>query len=320
MKIGLRTIKTAISAALAISLAGQLGLIYPTAAGIIALLSVTNTKRSSFQVGFYRLCSLALATCIAFFCFNLIGYTAIAFGFFLLFFIPLAVAGKMTEGIPVSSVLVTHYLIKQTMDPWLIRNAFLLMIIGVGMAIIMNLYMPNIEGKLKADQLKIEEEMRLFLYEMARTFEQKSKKTTCAALLVKVEAALVEGETWAKKHAENQLLSKDHYYLHYFDMRKVQIRLLKDMDQLLQEIALDTVSGEAIKELFAFTAQTFSKENDGKLIRTKIAQVYAQYKIQELPRTRAEFESRAKLYQLLTQFQTFIEIKVEFLEQKAYSE
>ena len=35
------------------------------------------------------------------------------------------------------------------------------------------------------------------------------------------------GETWAKNHAENQLLSTNTYYLEYFAMRKMQSNILK---------------------------------------------------------------------------------------------
>ncbi|WP_414630000.1 aromatic acid exporter family protein [Enterococcus faecalis] len=46
MKIGLRTVKTAISAALAMIIAEKLGLLYAPSAGIISVLSVTSTKKN----------------------------------------------------------------------------------------------------------------------------------------------------------------------------------------------------------------------------------------------------------------------------------
>jgi len=67
MKIGLRTVKTAISAALAMIIAEKLGLLYAPSAGIISVLSVTSTKKTSVMTGIYRLLSLALATILAYF-------------------------------------------------------------------------------------------------------------------------------------------------------------------------------------------------------------------------------------------------------------
>ena len=43
MKIGLRTVKTAISAALAMIIAEKLGLLYAPSAGIISVLSILHT-------------------------------------------------------------------------------------------------------------------------------------------------------------------------------------------------------------------------------------------------------------------------------------
>ena len=44
-EVGLRTVKATISAALAMIIAEKLGLLYAPSAGIISVLSVTNTKK-----------------------------------------------------------------------------------------------------------------------------------------------------------------------------------------------------------------------------------------------------------------------------------
>lgn len=318
MKIGLRTIKTALSAAIGIWLASTLHLLYPTAAGIIALLSVTNTKRSSFQVGFYRLCSLALATVIAFICFNVIGYTALAFGLYILIFIPLAVKWKLSDGIPVSSVLVTHYLIEKSVSWTLVGNAFSLMIIGVGLALVFNLYMPNLDLRVREDQQKIEMNIRILLREMAESLTLDAKRLTCENLIEELMIAVDEGRNWASTHAENHLLSQDIYYLDYFNMRRVQIQMLQKMNQLVQEIIVEPGQAEGIKKLFIETAENFSEENDGRLIAAQIETVYENYRQAPLPQTRAEFENRARLYQLLNDFKLFIEIKVSFSNERFF--
>lgn len=318
-RIGLRTIKTAVSATLAILIATQFHLEYPTAAGIIALLSVSNTKRSSLKLGIYRLLSLTLATCLSLLCFQLLGYNAIAFGIFLLLFIPLAVMGNMSDGIVVSSVLITHYLVVQKFSLAIIVNAYLLMIIGVGLAWLVNLYMPNVEKHLKEDQQKIELSFRKVLREMAEFFVPNAEKglgNQCDSLIQELEKAIQTGENWARTHAENQMREQNRYYQHYFDMRRIQVQMLKEMLQLLKEIEIEQVSGQAMQELFLYTAQTFAEENDGMKIAEKIACIYRSYQELPLPKTRIEFENRARLYQLLSQFQTFIEIKIGFYYQK----
>ena len=83
MKIGMRTVKTAIASGLSMAVAQAIGLLYAPAAGIIAILSVGNTKKTSLYTGIGRLISLALATILAFCSFSLLGYNPLGFVLFL---------------------------------------------------------------------------------------------------------------------------------------------------------------------------------------------------------------------------------------------
>src|SRR5699024_12603180 len=67
-------------------------------------------------------------------------------------FIPMAVRFSLTDGIVVNSVLVTHYLLEESFAWRLIVNEFLLMILGVGFALVFNLYMPDGEKELKENR------------------------------------------------------------------------------------------------------------------------------------------------------------------------
>ncbi|MET3564475.1 uncharacterized membrane protein YgaE (UPF0421/DUF939 family) [Enterococcus rotai] len=316
MKIGLRTVKTAVSAMLSMIVAESLGLLYPASAGIISVLSVTNTKKTSLLTGLYRLLSLALATVIAYFCFSFVGFNAFAFGIFLLLFIPSAVYFKLSDGIVVSSVLVTQYLVEQDLSWSIIGNEFLLMTIGVGFALLMNLYMPDTEKRLKEDQEVIETMFRKILNNMAAYLNQHVKERDLFEKCNDLKAFIRTGENWAKNHAENQLISSNHYYIEYFTMRRLQSNNLKDMLRTLEKITVEPEQVGNIQELLLYTAETFAENNDGQEILDRIDQVYDAYRKKELPKTRDEFENRAQLFQFLQVFQSFIEIKAEFAKQQ----
>ena len=312
MKIGMRTIKTAVCATLGMILAQQLGLLYPTSAGIIAILSVTNTKRSAFRVGFYRLCSLGLATAIAFAAFQLIGYNALAFGVYLLFFIPLAVRWNLTEGIPVSSVLVTHFLLEETMALPLILNAFYLLTIGVGLALLANLYMPDKTKRLAENQQILEAKIRELLVNMSLFFDGSVTTKACQAQLHQLSQLLAQAEHVAQRHDENQLLSDDHYYFEYFTMRRLQLDSLEEMTRLIVAIDGTNSDTDEVARLFAHAGETFSAANDGRELKGEIQAANRHYQEAQLPQTRLEFENRARLYQLLNEFERFIDIKIKF--------
>ncbi|NVF17716.1 hypothetical protein HV446_09135 [Enterococcus faecium] len=82
MRIGMRTIKTVISVFFSMVTAGSLSLLYWPAAGIIALLSVGNTKRSTLRTGMNRIAAFILATATALFSFFAVGYTIFGFSLF----------------------------------------------------------------------------------------------------------------------------------------------------------------------------------------------------------------------------------------------
>ena len=278
MKIGMRTVKTAIASGLSMAVAQAIGLLYAPAAGIIAILSVGNTKKTSLYTGIGRLISLALATILAFCSFSLLGYNPLGF-----------VAWR------------------------LIVNEFLLMILGVGFALVFNLYMPDGEKELKELQQETEKTFKRLLKDMSEHLNQPSRLTLqgqCQSLLAKIR----QGQEKAQVHQENQWSQKNSYYEAYFAMRRAQVRLLTEMIGLLRSIWVEEIYTEKFRALLLYTAETFDEANDGEDLLLRIEELYQDYRQKPLPRNREEFENRAQLFQFLQSFKRFIEIKAEFAE------
>lgn len=313
MKIGLRTIKTVIASVLAILIATQLHLLYATAAGIIAILSVGNTKKTSLKSGLGRLLSLGVAIILSFICFTTLGFHTWAFGVFLLVFIPLSVRFNLADAIVVNSVLITHFLVEKSFSWQMILNETLLMTIGVGLALLLNLYMPDNEKQLKEDIKAIEEDFRTIIFAMAAHLNLEKiapLDDACLDLRSKLRAALNQ----AHIHQKNQWLSEEDYYSDYFSMRLAQLRILRDMVNLLIEIDIDGLFVDELRKVLISTAENFAEENDGKLILWQIEAVYQNYRQKPLPQTREEFENRALLFQFLQSFRSFVEIKAIFYQ------
>lgn len=313
MKIGLRTIKTVIASVLAILIATQLHLLYATAAGIIAILSVGNTKKTSLKSGLGRVLSLGLAIILSFICFTTLGFHTWAFGVFLLVFIPLSVRFNLADAIVVNSVLITHFLVEKSFSWQMILNETLLMTIGVGLALLLNLYMPDNEKQLKEDIKAIEEDFRTIIFAMAAHLNLEKiapLDDACLDLRSKLRAALNQ----AHIHQKNQWISEEDYYSEYFSMRLAQLRILRDMVNLLIETDIDGLFVDELRKVLISTAENFAEENDGKLILWQIEAVYQNYRQKPLPQTREEFENRALLFQFLQSFRSFVEIKAIFYQ------
>lgn len=312
MKIGLRTIKTVIAASFAMFFAQLLNLLYAPAAGIIAVLSVGNTKKATLLTAFYRVVSLIIATIIAFFIFNILGFNPFSFGIFLLLFIPVSVYFKLDDGIVVNSVLVTHYLTEQSFAWQIITNEFLLMSLGVGLALLANLYMPDIGKNLKEEQTIIEVMFKKLLAQLASGLNTpaaaKKAQQTCGQLV----AYLHEAQIKAKRHQQNQWFQEDTTFATYFTMRRGQVLILRDMINLLDQIEVEEEYVADMRYLLQTTAKTFGYDNDGRELLQLIAAIGHNYEESPLPKDRLEFENRARLFQFLQLFTSFIETKVEF--------
>ena len=316
MKIGVRTIKTAVAAPVALLLATGINLESASSAAIITILTVTNTKRSTAKTALNRLFSLTLATAIAAACFLILGFHPITFGLYLLVFIPLSIRLGLSEGIAVSSVLITHYLAAGEMPVSLIINEYLLMIIGVSCALAANLYMPNTEKKIQEDQVVVEVSLKRMLEKMSAYLNQPAKEELLRQECLSLRGFVRQAQERAQEFEENHFFSGNSYYFEYFAMRRLQLKVLSDMLQILNRLDAAAEDVQELRELFEFTAQTLAEDNDGAAILEKIDEADQRYQQKKLPESRQAFEERAMLFQLFQLFQDFIEIKAGFYRNK----
>lgn len=312
IKIGQRTLKTAICAVLAIIIAEFFHLEYAISAGIIAVLSITNTQKSTFRLGFMRVLGLIIATLLAFIVLNLFQFTPLSFGIFLLLFIPISVATKTSEGIVVNSVLFTHYLLAKEINFSLVGNEFSLMFIGVGLALLANIYMPNNEKLIQNNIHILEKEFKNISAHLVICLNQKQNLKAlvkqCDTLLELIETS----SKIAREKSENNLLRNNTFYQRYFDMRHIQITLLKDIIVKLQDIDVDKKHLAEVSNIFETLSLTYATDNDGSDLLRKIDRAYLNYRKMELPQTREEFENRAGLFQVLQLLELLIQEKNTF--------
>lgn len=312
--IGYRTLKTGVGSVISMIIAEKFGLEYAVSAGIITILSIQSTKRQSAQMAFKRIQACILALGISFILFKLIGYYYIIFGAFLLIFIPLTVKFKLQEGIVVSSVLVTHLIVQKSVSIFWIGNELALMIIGVGVALLLNLYMPNIESKIKEDQIYIENVMKAILLNMANALEKHNVSIKQEELFSRLNKRIEATEQRAYKNLNNYFLLDVSYYVHYIDMRKNQFHTMKRMREHFQHFFMTYEQTIMISEFTVKVAKSIYEENTAENLLNDVNKLRKSFKEMELPSTRDEFENRAMLFQFLNDMEEFLKIKNEFRE------
>ena len=118
MSISQRTTKLILATCLACLLAYFLNLSSAVSAGIIALLSLSDTRRSTLKLARNRLFSMLLALTIGVLAFNLSGFHIWSLGLYLALYVPLAYKMGWEIGITPSTVLVSHLLIQESTSPY----------------------------------------------------------------------------------------------------------------------------------------------------------------------------------------------------------
>jgi uncharacterized membrane protein YgaE (UPF0421/DUF939 family) len=234
---------------------------------------------------------------------------------YLAIYVPLAYLFKVDAGIPPCSVLVTHFVIAESVSiSWQI-NGYGLMLLGLVFALLFNLWLPSYNLKLEEHVVEVEKQMSLILFLLEKRLIDGEGSTE----RIKVELddlcdLAIELENTAIVEYENSPLtgeSRD-YYVRYSQMRKQQYEILERMSNLLAGNNLRTEASEILASIFGETAEQLDEQNTGEELLEKIERLYEIFRESALPKTREEFETRAILFYILTDFERFLELKRDF--------
>lgn len=311
IKIG----KIAIGGCLAILLAQLLGIHYAPSAGIITLLSIQDTKKATLAVAVKRGAAFLAAVAIAAVVFLTFGYHAVSFGLFLLVFVAVCMMAGLQDGISMCAVLVTHFLVERSVSFYWIRNESLLLVIGIGIGILLNLYMPRFTGEIREKQSKIETEIKLILKGIATYLIAPSGHFQLDYEIAELEQQITAALKQAYEDNENILRYEIRYYIRYMQMRKSQAAVLGHILKQTQELKLLPKQAAAAALFINEIIMSLRESNNAQKLLQGLTSLKELMKKEELPKSRDEFENRAVLYGLLNDLEQFLEIKRAFASQ-----
>ncbi len=310
----LKIIKISIGCCFAVFLADWLGLRSATSAGIIALLSIQNTKKETLTIAGKRVCAFFIAVAAAYLLFTTLGYHLFSFGFFLLIFTFVCYLLKLETGVSMSTVLVTHFWTAQNFHYTLIINEFLLLCIGVGIAVLINLYMPRISHIIRQDQEEIDKSMKDIILQMSSVLidgHEINLETDFQILQGRLEQALVH----AYQHMNNTLSADMRYYVQFIELRKNQQGLLKRVYRNLVKIKFIPTQAFPVSRFMKRIAESFQDYDNAGHLLSILFEMRKFYKTSPLPQTREEFEARAVLYQIVSDLESLVLLKQSFAQQ-----
>ena len=301
-----------ISATIALVIGNALGLQYATVGAVIAILSIQDTRKKALIISYKRIVACSMGILLSVIIYSLLGNKALIFGVFLIFLIPLTSRLKVQEGMVPAVVLSTHFLVANNITIELIFNELLLMIIGIGVAAIANIFMPSLEDKFKDDKEWIEEHYRIIISKMSKSLITHTVDIDEQKLINEVEKRLYESNETAYKIVNNNFFKSSSYYTDYINMRINQFDTIKRMRLHFQRFNIPVEQMKVMSDFTLCVSENIREMNDCKELLRELDILRSEFKKMELPKTREEFESRAQLLQFLNDMEEFLLIKRNF--------
>lgn len=311
VKIGYRTIKTAIATPIAISIAQLFNITNIASAGILTILCIQPSRKKSVESAWHRFLACILAVIFSVIFFELFSYSPIVLGILLIIFIPTTVILKIEKGIMTSTVITLNLYGFGTIQPDFIIDQILLIVIGIGTGLLVNLYMPSLDKSLKAKQKQLEDNFQIILYEIALYIREQHMDWD-GKEITKVEEILKEAKKLVARDRENHLLRDQHSFENYFRMREKQFDLLQQMLPLVTRLPKRDDISERIATFFEELSKAVHPGNTAVLFLDELKEIMDEFKKEDLPTTQDEFETRASLFQLLHDIEEYLQIKNKF--------
>lgn len=308
----INVLKIAVGSCLAIVVAQVFNVQYSASAGIITLLSIQDTKKATVRVAAKRALALILAIGVALLTFSLFGYTPAAFGVYLFFFAGICIAAGLQDGLAMCSVLVTHFLIEKSMSLYWLKNEVLLMVIGAGIGIVMNLYMPGFTTQIRSAQVMIEWEIRLILKGLTTYLADENGDFKLNYDFAAIDARVVTAIRQSIQDNDNMLFYDRRYFIAYMEMRKSQIAVLRQMLEQAEYMRCRPLQSGQVAALIHEILMTLRESNNARGLLARLEETRDHFRNSALPETRQEFEDRAILYGILNSLEQFLKFKEYF--------
>ena len=139
-KIGMQALKIALGSSLAIYIANLIGLKYSLAAGSVALLTMVTTKWKTVKLSIARVVTFVISVLMAMIIFSIVKSEWIAYGVYAFFVVIIAEMIGWGATILVNALIGMHFLEIRDFEVDFIVNEFMLVLIGITMALILNLF------------------------------------------------------------------------------------------------------------------------------------------------------------------------------------
>src|SRR5699024_9876019 len=172
---------------------------------------IQPSRKKSVETALHRFLACILAILFSAVFFELLGYSALVLALLLAVFIPSTIFLKIEKGIMTSTVITLNIYTFENVNMGFIYNQLLLIIIGIGTGLLVNLYMPSLDKQMKALQSSIEEKFQVILLEIAQFIREETMDWD-GKEITELEDLFTQAEGLVERDKENHMLRDKHSY------------------------------------------------------------------------------------------------------------
>ena len=301
-----KVIKLSLGSSLAIFIAWLLNLEYSMVAGVIVLLTVKNTKKETLKGAIGKVYGFLLCTIFSYLCFYILGYHLTSFSIFIFIIIFLCFLLKIQDVIAMCVVISSHYFLQGEISATWILNEVGLFVIGAGIGVIINMYIPTNIHKIYEVQKKLQEEVSIVLIDIAALILNPKKENSYYKDLHTLNSLIDSSISESYANINNSLLSDTRFFLDHIEIVKRQRDILENLYSHISQLSYAPPQAHIISAFIHKIGHTAFEAETGNILLEELNTLMLNMKNQPLPINRMEFENRAILFSCLNELKQFL--------------
>ena len=315
-KTFLLALKIAIGSSAAIYLAESLDLQYAASAGGITLLTLLTTKRETVRLSLARVITFGISALLGYLIFLHLSSEWVAYGLYMLLIVLISEFLGWKATISVNAVIGTHFLSAGSFGAQLIFNEFLLVCIGIMIAILLNLFYDNRSQRkhIIENMRDTERQQQMILKGVAAYLRNEDMQRSIWDDIRELEDKLKSYVIYAFEYQDNTFQSHAGYYMDYFQMRALQVHILRNLHYGLKKIRTIPAQAEIVADYILYLTDHVMEVSVPTPQLEKLQQIVKELGEEQRMMTREEFQNHAMLFHILMDLEDYLKAKKKFVE------
>ncbi|MFI3172297.1 MAG: aromatic acid exporter family protein [Eubacteriales bacterium] len=308
--------KIMLGSSVAMVIAMHLNLEFATSAGIIALLTILTTKLETLRLSLYRIITYGVTVLLSWMVFQHIDSVWLAYGIFIFVVVFCSELVGWRPTVSVNAVIGTHFLSTRDFSLNFVVNEFMLVLIGISMAIVLNIFSRNnySENKLIHNMKYTELKLQCLLEELKKYLDGKKPDVDLWKEIKDLEIQIEHFIEQSCEYNNNTFKKEGDYYEHYFEMRMMQTSILHNLHYELNRMKVMPAEAKVVSDYITELKVHILELNNPRKQIDELKVIIEEILTQELPNSREVLEGRVKIYHLLMDLEEFLVLKMRFVE------